>query len=104
MHIKLVVKSFPTASTTFLFNLVTGLESRGVQVTVCATSKTKDLHLYTHRLNEWSGRIEHISIKPGFFSELIHLVLLIFSNPALLVKTLKNKGVKRGWRYFVTIH
>lgn len=99
MHVKLVVKSFPVASQTFLFNLVTGLEKRGVKVTICASKKSDDLHLYTHRLKEWSGNIHYTSHKPAW-RKLIHYVFMMMSDPVLLLHFIKKKGFRRGLSHF----
>ena len=103
MHVKLVVNSFPAASETFLFNLVTGLEKRGIRVTVNGTTKTKDLHLYKHRLKEWSGNIDLIPIKPDSFSNFFKILSIICFHPVSLTKILLEKGLKKGWWIFVNI-
>ncbi len=57
MKINLIVNSFPTASETFIFNLVTGLEKKGTKINVLALNKSSDIHLYKDRIDEWSNRI-----------------------------------------------
>ena len=57
MKINFIVNSFPTTSETFLFNLVCGLEERGIDVLVCAHSKKNDADLYKDKLNKWSSKI-----------------------------------------------
>jgi colanic acid/amylovoran biosynthesis glycosyltransferase len=103
MHIKLVVNSFPRASETFLFNLVTGLENRGVKVTVCAMAKTKDSDLYKHKLREWSGNIQFIPLKPNNISDLIRVVKLVITDPLFFFKMVRMKGVKKGFGDFIKI-
>lgn len=61
MRINLIVNSFPTISETFLFNLVTGLESRGVEVRVLALSSVNDKSFYKKKLSEWSGKITFLN-------------------------------------------
>ena len=102
MHVKLVVNAFPVTSETFLFNLVTGLEKRGVKVTVCASKKSDDIHLYTHRLKEWSGNIHYTSHKPAL-RKLIHYIFMVMSDPALLLHFIKKKGFRRGLSHFATV-
>jgi colanic acid/amylovoran biosynthesis glycosyltransferase len=58
LTIFLVVNSFPRVSETFLFNLVTGLELKGVKVVVLALAPSADQAHFTTRRAEWSGRIE----------------------------------------------
>lgn len=103
MHVKLVVNSFPVASETFLFNLVTGLEKRGVQVTVCASQKSDDLHLYENRLKEWSGNIQYYSYKLPFFQKAVKQIPLMKSEPALLIQLIRKKGLRRGLSHFASV-
>ena len=102
MHVKLIVGSFPVASQTFLFNLVTGLEKRGIKVTVCASKKSDDIHLYTYRLKEWSGTIHYTSQKPVLW-KLIQYIFMAISHPALLLHFIKKKGFRRGLSNFATV-
>lgn len=70
LKINLIVNSFPTASETFLFNLVTGLEQRGMDVTVIAGVPSGYTSLYKDRLREWSGKIKYLkgsSLKHIFY-------------------------------------
>lgn len=103
MHVKLVVDSFPVASETFLFNLVTGLEKRGVKVTVYASRKSDDLHLYAHRLEEWSGNIHYTLQKGASLQKLIQQISLVKSNPVLLSHFIWQKGFRRAWSHFATL-
>jgi colanic acid/amylovoran biosynthesis glycosyltransferase len=80
MKINLIVNSFPTASESFLFNLVTGLEKRGMIVQVQSLSKNNDRELYEDRITEWSGRISYYN----------KLKLSFFLN-AIFNKTIRNK-------------
>ena len=103
MHVKLVVNSFPAASETFLFNLVTGLEKRGVTVTVCANARTKDTGLYTDRMKHWSGNIQYISFRPTSISDIIQITKLVTLNPIFFSKIIRAKGVKEGIKYFIKL-
>lgn len=103
MHVKLVVNSFPAASQTFLFNLVTGLERRGAMVTVCAEKKSKDQNLYADRLHEWSGDIDYISHKPYSLTKLAEGILFAITDIALLINCIKEKGFKKGCLQFVSL-
>lgn len=103
MHIKLVANSFPAASETFLFNLVTGLEKRGVKVTVCASARTKDMGLYAHRMKHWSGNIQYISFKPKSISNIIQITKLVTLNPIFLSKAIQARGIREGFKYFIKL-
>ncbi len=103
MHIKLVVNSFPTASETFLFNLVTGLEKRDIKVTVCATTRTKDTSLYDLRLKDWSGNIQLISLRPDSLLNILQIANLVISKPVLFFKMIRAKGIKKGIINFIKI-
>jgi colanic acid/amylovoran biosynthesis glycosyltransferase len=101
MHIKLVVNSFPTASETFLFNLVTGLEKRGIKITVCATTRSEDDALYAHKLKEWSRNLQLVSLKPGSFSNIVQIATLVITNPLFFLKNIRQKGIRKGLRDFL---
>lgn len=58
MTIFLVVNSFPRVSETFLFNLVVGLEQKGLLVRVLASSPSQDQAHFLNRSAEWSGSLE----------------------------------------------
>jgi colanic acid/amylovoran biosynthesis glycosyltransferase len=103
MHIKLVVNSFPAASETFLYNLVTGLEKRGVKVTVYATARTKDTGLYIDKLKDWSGNIQQVSIITGTFSNIIQIAASLITNPLFFLKMIREKGIKKGYSNFLNI-
>lgn len=103
MHVKLVVGSFPVASETFLFNLVTGLEKRGVKVTVYTSRKSNDLHLYVDRLTEWSGNIQYYPNKRPFLHKAVRQIPLVKSDPALLMQLIRKKGLRRGWSHFASV-
>jgi colanic acid/amylovoran biosynthesis glycosyltransferase len=77
MKINLIVNTFPSASETFLFNLVTGIEKEGIDVTVCAFNKKNDSHIYESRLNNWSGKIVYYKIQN---------LLQLFNLLSLLIK------------------
>ena len=62
MKVALIVNSFPTASETFLYNLVLGLEKKGIQVTICALSKNNNVNLYSNSLHQWSGNINYLPV------------------------------------------
>lgn len=96
MHVKLVVNSFPKTSETFLFNLVTGLESEGVKVTVCALSQKSDKELYKCRLHEWSGNIEIIPLRSKFITKIFSILKAITLNPGTAKNCISQFGVKRG--------
>lgn len=96
MHIKLVVNSFPTLSETFLFNLVTGLESKGIKVTVCALSTKNDKELYESRLHEWSGNIEIIPLNSKFIIRILSILKVIILSPRTANKCITQFGIKRG--------
>src|SRR5438046_1309744 len=103
MHVKLVVNSFPTASETFLFNLVTGLEKRGVKVTVYAKARTKDIGLYIDKLKDWSGNIQQVSLKVDSFSNIVRMATMVIINPLFFLKMVRKKGIKQGCRDFLNI-
>lgn len=101
MKIKLVVNTFPTASETFLFNLVTGLEKSGIKVTVCASAKSNETNLYSNKLKDWSGDIQIISTKPDSFSNFSNIAAHIISNPIFFFKLIRLKGFKKGFINFI---
>ena len=97
MKINLIVNSFPSASETFLFNLVTGLESRGHKVRVCALTRSKHMHLYVNKQHEWSGNLLVLSyytifrLIPGF-------------NIIKVVNNCRRFGCITGLKYYVYQH
>lgn len=94
MKVNLIVNSFPTPSETFLFNLVVGLESTGVDVTVISSTSSSYTHFYKHRLHEWSGKIKYI---PGRdINGLIKLILILLKKPKLLYELMQIVGFKKG--------
>jgi len=94
MKVNLIVNSFPTPSETFLFNLIVGLESKGVDVTVIASEPAKHMHLYAHRLHEWSGKIKYI---PGKSIKGLIKCTFIFLKHVKLIYTLKKTvGLKKA--------
>lgn len=103
MHVKLVVNSFPTASETFLFNLVTGLEKKGVKVTVYAKAGTKDIGLYVDQLKDWSGNIQQVSLKGNSFSNIVRMAMMVIINPLFFLKMVREKGIKQGCTDFLNI-
>ena len=101
MKIKLVVNNFPTASETFLFNLVTGLEKNGVKVTVCASAKSNETNLYSNKLKNWSGDIQIISSKPYSLSNFANIATHVITNPVFFFKQIRQKGFKQGFINFI---
>ncbi len=103
MRVNLIVNSFPTISETFLFNLVTGLENRGVQVRVLALSSLNDKSFYKNKLSKWSGKITFlnwvvfISVWKKFFFKKERIVLLKILRKELHIK---NKiRLLRNWLF-----
>jgi glycosyltransferase involved in cell wall biosynthesis len=94
MKINLIVNSFPTPSETFLFNLVVGLESKGVDVTVIASSPSTYTNFYKHRLHEWSGKIKYIPGKSLY--NLIKWILVLIKHSKLFYKLTKKVGYKKA--------
>ena len=103
MHIKIVVNSFPKSSETFLFNLVTGLEKRGIKVTVCATQKSKDTGFYAHRLKDWSGDIQYLPGKTNIIFRFLPVVRFIVAKPTLFIKLIRKWGFKKGAGIFLYV-
>jgi len=104
MHIKFIVNSFPNASETFLFNLVTGLESKGCKVSVCATSTNNNINLYETRLHEWSGNIEHIPMQTSLFFKLFEIAKICALNPKLAISCFSKYGIKRGGSNLIKVY
>jgi colanic acid/amylovoran biosynthesis glycosyltransferase len=103
MRVNLIVNSFPTISETFLFNLVTGLENRGIQVRVLALSSLNDKSFYKNKLSKWSGKITFlnwvvfISVWKKFFFKKERIVLLKILRKELHIK---NKiRLLRNWLF-----
>ncbi len=96
MHIKLIVNSFPSASETFLFNLVTGLQAKGHRVSVCATSASKHLDLYKSRMNEWSGEIDVMPFTHVGIQKWMGILSVLISHLNLFIQYSKRKGFKQG--------
>lgn len=72
MKINLIVNAFPTVSETFIFNLVVGLENRGIIVNVQSLGKSNDIDFYKDRMPNWSGRISYYNkFKFGFYLNLL---------------------------------
>lgn len=101
MHLKLVVNSFPKFSETFLFNLVTGLEKKGIKVTVFATQKNNDRVLYTHELKDWSGNIQYVLLRPLSISNILNMMILVMKNPLFFSRTIREMGIKKGIFKFI---
>lgn len=94
MKLVLVVNSFPTPSETFLFNLVVGLESKGVDVTVISSAPSKFTYFYKTRLNEWSGKIKYI---PGRnIKDSIKWIFILLKQKKLLYKLNKSNSLKKS--------
>jgi colanic acid/amylovoran biosynthesis glycosyltransferase len=96
MHIKLVVNSFPSASETFLFNLVVGLQAKGHKVSVCAMSPSKHQLLYASRLNEWSGEIDIMPFSHSFLNKWLAITLIILKNLRLFQIQKSEYGLRKG--------
>lgn len=94
MKINLVVNSFPTPSETFLFNLVVGLESRGVDVTVIAGKKSIHNDLYTNRMKEWSGKIKYIPSYSIF--DICRYLYAITKNFSLYIQLIHKLGLVKA--------
>lgn len=97
MKIKIVVNSFPTASETFLFNLVVGLEKKGHKVIVSALSRYNDSKLYRERLHEWSGRIEYFPFYKNVFVFIFYCFVILFQKPRLFFNFYKLDGFKSAY-------
>ena len=104
MHVKLIVNSFPTASETFLFNLVVGLEKRGVTVTVLASAPSKDIDLYNERISEWSGNIEMLPLNFKKAAHILKASSCIANNPGKWRKATRRSGFKKGTVNFLRAH
>ncbi len=94
IRINIFVNSFPTASETFLFNLVTGLEQRGIDVTVIASAKSLHKALYNDRMNEWSGKIKYLKANP--LKYFFHYLNAVRKNFILFLELLKQCGWRKG--------
>jgi colanic acid/amylovoran biosynthesis glycosyltransferase len=96
MHIKLIVNSFPSASETFLFNLVVGLQAKGHRVSVCATNNSLHLDLYKTRMHEWSGEIDILPLSHSGIIKWVEILKVVISNLKLFIQYSKSKGLKQG--------
>jgi len=96
MKIKIVVNSFPSASETFLFNLVAGLEKIGHTVIVCAMSKNNDSKLYVQRLDEWSGNINYFPSLTNLIVASFTVLGIIVVMPGKCIHYIRKHGIKRG--------
>jgi colanic acid/amylovoran biosynthesis glycosyltransferase len=76
IKINILLNSFPSPSETFLFNLVTGLEKKGMSVKIIASSKSIHNDIYLKSLHLWSGNISYIP-KLNKFNWIFKLNLLI---------------------------
>lgn len=94
MKVNLVVNSFPTPSETFLFNLVVGLESKGVDVTVIASSPSAYNNFYENRQLEWSGKIRYIPGKKA--TDLIKWIFIFFKHIKLFFALNRAVGLKKA--------
>lgn len=94
MKVNLVVNSFPTPSETFLFNLVVGLESKGVDVTVIASAPTAYNNFYKSRLQEWSGKIKYVPGKK--VTDLIKLIFIFLKHIKLFSELNRVVGFKKA--------
>ncbi len=100
IRINLIVNSFPVASETFLFNLVTCLEQKGMDVTVIASTHSLHEELYKDRMNEWSGKINYLKVKP--LKSFIHYLWAICKNSLLFSNLLKKHGLRKAI-YFIGV-
>lgn len=97
MKVNLIVNSFPSASETFLFNLVSGLESRGHTVRVCALTRSMHKHLYKKRQHEWSGNL-------SVFSFYTIVRLIVGFNFIKVINSSRKFGVRTGLKYLAYEH
>lgn len=104
MHVKLVANSFPVTSETFLFNLVTGLEARGVKVTVVAISPRSNADVYADRLNEWSGDLDVIPLNTGVVRRALSTWSAALTRPAAAGVAASRYGVRKGSNALVRAH
>lgn len=95
MKINFVVNAFPTTSETFLFNLVCGLEQRGVKVQVCSHSRRNDKDLYQDKLKLWSGNIVYLRQSLDVIGK-----LMIKNDRKILIEYIKKNGLLKGLKYF----
>ncbi len=96
MHIKLVVNSFPSASETFLFNLVVGLESKGHRISLCAMSESKHWDLYKNRQEEWKGELRIIPFGEKGVIKYLSILKTVLSNLKLFIRCIRENGIKKG--------
>lgn len=95
MKINFVVNAFPTTSETFLFNLVCGLEQRGVKVQVCSHSKRNDKDLYQDKYKFWSGNIAYLKPSLSLIGK-----LAAKNNRKILIEYINKKGFLKGLKLF----
>lgn len=91
MKVNIVVNSFPAASETFLYNLVVGLEEKGLDVCVCAISKNNDKKIYADKIDRWSGKIRYYNIR-GVKGVIEALIVLIVNFKTFLTLFLSEYG------------
>lgn len=101
LRIVLVLNSFPSASETFLFNLVTGLEKEGHHVTVCSGNRKNSAKLYAHRMQEWSGSISYLPGSSKF--QLIMQTWRVFLQPGLFIELVNEFGIKKALLQYLSL-
>lgn len=104
MRVKLVVNAFPTASETFLFNLVTGLEARGVEMTVTVLSRAASTDLYRERMHEWSGRLDYIPLRGNPLERVRATVTAAVASPQRAAGTLRRLGPRAAPNAMLRAH
>jgi colanic acid/amylovoran biosynthesis glycosyltransferase len=104
MHVKLVVNAFPVASETFLFNLVTSLEARGVKMTVVAISPHSNRDLYSDRLSEWSGNLDVIPFDAGIVRRAQATVSAAVKRPGAARQAVARFGIRKGSNMLLRAH
>lgn len=102
MKVNLIVNRFPTATETFLFNLVVGLEKEGIDVTVIAGSRENNADLYKDRIKNWSGKILYLPFESRIHTLLS--VLKLFKKIKVFIKLSKEIGVKKSFRNVITLN
>lgn len=74
--------------------MVVGLEARGIEVTVCASSPSADKYLYNDRLDQWSGRI--VFTKDFRFKFLFNLLASKFFWRILIKAIAKHRSFRKA--------
>lgn len=101
MKINIIANSFPATSETFLFNLVTELEKKGHDVTVCAFSRQNNIDVYSDRIHKWSRKIVY-SHSSSPLQQLI-AAFQTLTSPLLLLKLIRKNGFRTGYSNLLKI-